>query len=146
MARDDHLPIWNDAMKLSVGIERAVMQFSRYQKYALGAELRRTAQAVLGGIVRAARASVFCRGKRGLLRYSEYPLTRHGEFSGTKRLLRDHEPRLCERSEAISFLSLRVMRLLHCVRNDEISAVVHGERRSIRHCERSEAISSVYNL
>ena len=56
MSRYDHLPIWNDAMKLSVGIERAVMQFSRYHKYALGAELRRTAQAVLGGIVRAVRA------------------------------------------------------------------------------------------
>ena len=89
MARYDHLPIWNDAMKLSVGIERAVMQFSRYHKYALGAELRRTAQAVLGGIVRAARASVFCRGKQGLLRYSEYPLTRHCVVKQSPRSTQD---------------------------------------------------------
>lgn len=57
MARYEHLPIWHAAMKLSVGIGRAVAQFSRYHKYALGAELRRGAQATLGRIVRAARAS-----------------------------------------------------------------------------------------
>jgi hypothetical protein len=57
MARYEHLPIWHAAMTLSVAIEGAVAQFSRYHKYALGTELRRGAQAILGRIVRAARAS-----------------------------------------------------------------------------------------
>lgn len=57
MARYEHLPIWADAMKLSVGIERAVAGFSRYHKYSLGAELRRSAMQLLGLVVRAARAS-----------------------------------------------------------------------------------------
>lgn len=57
MARYEHLPVWHAAMRLSVALERAVAQFPRYHKYALGAELRRSAQQVLGGIVRAARAS-----------------------------------------------------------------------------------------
>ena len=45
MARYDHLPIWNDAMKLSVGIERAMTQFPRDHKYALGAEMCRAGDA-----------------------------------------------------------------------------------------------------
>jgi hypothetical protein len=38
MARCDHLPILNNSMKISLGIERAAMQLSRHHKYALGVE------------------------------------------------------------------------------------------------------------
>jgi len=53
---------------------------------------------------------------------SNYEL-RHREFSASARLLQNNEPRLCERSEAISFFMRGVLRLLHCVRNDEIRAL-----------------------
>lgn len=57
MARYEHLPIWATAMQLAVRLERSVARFPRYHKYALGAELRRSAQALLGAVMRAARAT-----------------------------------------------------------------------------------------
>lgn len=56
MARYEHLPIWNDAMQLAVHLERCVARFPRYHKYALGTELRRAAQQLLGAIMRCASA------------------------------------------------------------------------------------------
>ncbi len=67
----------------------------------------------------------------------------HCQFSATKRLLRDHEPRLCERSEAISSFSLAALRLLHFVRNDEVVRLYKSITYSFSSWrERSEAISS----
>ena len=39
MARYEHLPIYKKAMDLSIYLEEAVRNFSRYHKYAIGAEL-----------------------------------------------------------------------------------------------------------
>lgn len=36
------LPIWNDAMRLLVAVEKAVRQFTRYHKYTLGTEFFRS--------------------------------------------------------------------------------------------------------
>lgn len=54
MARYDHLPIWRDAVALAVLavlLEEVVRRFSRYHKYALGADLRRQAYVVCHGVV-----------------------------------------------------------------------------------------------
>ena len=56
MARYEHLPIWHDAMRLAVHLERSVARFPRYHKYTLGAELRRGVQSLLGAIMRCASA------------------------------------------------------------------------------------------
>ena len=53
MARYDHLPIWRDAVSLTVLLEEAVRRFPRYHKYALGTDLRQTAYAVCRAIVSA---------------------------------------------------------------------------------------------
>lgn len=44
MARYEHLPIYKKAMELSVYLEGAVANFSRYHKSAIGEELRELAQ------------------------------------------------------------------------------------------------------
>lgn len=44
MAQYRHLPVWKAALDLAVHLERAVWRFSRYNKYTLGSDLRRTAQ------------------------------------------------------------------------------------------------------
>jgi len=46
MARYEHLPLWRDAMRLTLLLGEAVRGFSRYHKYALGADLRCQAMAV----------------------------------------------------------------------------------------------------
>ena len=66
MARYQHLPIWNTAMQLAVALECAVARFPRYHKYALGAELRRSAQALLTAVMRAAGAALFVAPERVL--------------------------------------------------------------------------------
>lgn len=53
MARYDHLPIWKTALELAVATERAVAHFPRSHKYALGTDLRRTAQQCCALVVRA---------------------------------------------------------------------------------------------
>ena len=61
MARYEHLPIWRAAMDLALGLEQAAAGFPRVHRYALGAELRRSAQQVLGGVMRCARARAWAR-------------------------------------------------------------------------------------
>ncbi len=53
MGRYEHLPIYRAAFGLCLDLERFVRGFSRYNKYALGAQLRQAAMAVLRRIVRA---------------------------------------------------------------------------------------------
>jgi len=55
MAQHTQLPLWRDAFELSVQIERAVQRFSRYHKYALGADLRSSTRLLLRAITLAAR-------------------------------------------------------------------------------------------
>ena len=47
MARYENLPIFKRAMELTVKVEKVVRQFSRYNKYTLGAELRGQCHEVL---------------------------------------------------------------------------------------------------
>lgn len=56
MARYQHLPIWRTAMDLAPGLEQAVTGFPRAHRDALGADLRCSAQVILGGVMRSARA------------------------------------------------------------------------------------------
>lgn len=44
MDRYPHLPLWRPATDLALQIERAVAHFPRTHRYALGSELRRSAQ------------------------------------------------------------------------------------------------------
>ncbi|CAK0750022.1 Four helix bundle protein [Gammaproteobacteria bacterium] len=53
-SRHQHLPIWRDANRLLLEIERSVRKFPRYHKYTLGSDLRRLAMDICRGIVRAA--------------------------------------------------------------------------------------------
>jgi hypothetical protein len=64
MARYEHLPIWRAAMDLALGLEQAAAGFPRVHRYALGAELRRSAQQILGGVMRCARAREQREGRR----------------------------------------------------------------------------------
>lgn len=56
MARYEHLPIWRSAMDVASGLEQAVAGFPRVHRNALGSELRRSAQGILGAVMRCARA------------------------------------------------------------------------------------------
>ena len=53
MARYEHLPIYRSAMDLAVFMENQVRHMSRYNKYALGAELRKRTLSALSLVVRA---------------------------------------------------------------------------------------------
>ena len=53
MARTEHLPIYKSAYYLCLYLEQVVHNFSRYHKYALGADLRDGARAALRLVVRA---------------------------------------------------------------------------------------------
>jgi hypothetical protein len=53
MARSEHLPIYKATYDLCLYLERVVKNFSRYHKYALGADLRTGARRALALIVRA---------------------------------------------------------------------------------------------
>jgi hypothetical protein len=53
MARHDHLPIFRKAFDLAVYLDHAVHGFSRYHRYAVGADLRATSRGVLRTIIRA---------------------------------------------------------------------------------------------
>lgn len=46
-------PLWRDANRLLLAIEKAVRYFPRYHKYALGAEMHRQAMGVWGLFARA---------------------------------------------------------------------------------------------
>jgi len=56
MNRKERLPIWRDANRLLLEIERAVRQFPRYHKYTVGADLRRQSMYVCRMLVRALSA------------------------------------------------------------------------------------------
>ena len=53
MARYEHLPIYKAAMDLCVYLEKTVRNFSRYNKYTLGTELRDLSRSILLLIIRA---------------------------------------------------------------------------------------------
>jgi hypothetical protein len=53
MAQSEHLPIYKSAYDLCLYLEQIVRNFSRYQKYSLGADLRDGARRVLKLVVRA---------------------------------------------------------------------------------------------
>ena len=63
MARYEHLPIYKQALDVTVHFERVVAGFSRYHQYTLGAELRSQSRAVVVAIVKANAA----RDKQALL-------------------------------------------------------------------------------
>ncbi len=53
MAQYEHLPIYKKAFELSLFLENEVKNFSRYQKYTLGSELRKKSRRVAILIIRA---------------------------------------------------------------------------------------------
>ena len=53
MARYEHLPIYKAAMDLCVYLENTVRNFSRYNKYTLGTELRDLSRSILLLIIKA---------------------------------------------------------------------------------------------
>ena len=50
-------PLWRDASRFLVAVERAVVQFPRYHKYAIGAELRRQARDICRTVARATQCA-----------------------------------------------------------------------------------------
>src|SRR5665647_975768 len=57
MARYEHLPIYKQAMDLTVYVEKIVRNFSRYHKYTLGSELRGKSREIVELIIRANSAT-----------------------------------------------------------------------------------------
>ncbi len=53
MARYEHLPIYKKAMDLTVYFEKIVRNFSRYNKYTLGSELREKSRQIVELIIKA---------------------------------------------------------------------------------------------
>ena len=53
MARYEHLPIYKKAMELSIYLQNKVRNFSRYNKYTIGTELRDLSRSILLLIIRA---------------------------------------------------------------------------------------------
>jgi hypothetical protein len=53
MARYEHLPIYKKAMELSVYLQVVVKNFSRYNKYSVGADLRELSRKILLLIIQA---------------------------------------------------------------------------------------------
>lgn len=56
MARYEHLPIYAKAYELALYVEQQVHGFSRFHKYAIGADLRELCRAMLRGVIRANNA------------------------------------------------------------------------------------------
>ncbi len=52
MARYEHLPIYKKAMDLTVYFEKIVRNFSRYNKYTLGSELREKSRQIVELIIK----------------------------------------------------------------------------------------------
>jgi len=57
MARYEHLPIYREAYDLTVHIEKIVQNFSRYNKFTLGTDLRNRMRAALETIIDANNTS-----------------------------------------------------------------------------------------
>jgi 23S rRNA-intervening sequence protein len=53
VARHDHLPIFRKAFDLAIYLERTVQGFSRYHRYAVGADMRAASRGVMRTIIRA---------------------------------------------------------------------------------------------
>ncbi len=53
MAYDEHLPIYKKAMETAVYFEKIVRNFSRYNKYNLGAEMRTKSRDIVKLIIKA---------------------------------------------------------------------------------------------
>ena len=53
MARYEHLPIYKKAMTLAIYLQDAVRQFSRYDKYTIGSDLRDLSRKIIFLIIRA---------------------------------------------------------------------------------------------
>ncbi|KPA09676.1 hypothetical protein MHK_010124 [Candidatus Magnetomorum sp. HK-1] len=53
MAKYEHLPIYKKAMELSIYTHNMVQKFSRYNKYAIGADIRQETYEIIKLIVRA---------------------------------------------------------------------------------------------
>jgi len=56
MARYEHLPIYKKAFDLAKYFDQIVRNFSRYNKYTYGTELRNLSREILKGIIRANNA------------------------------------------------------------------------------------------
>ena len=56
MAYDEHLPIYRKAMETAVYFENIVRNFSRYNKYNLGAEMRTKSRDIVKLIIKATQA------------------------------------------------------------------------------------------
>ncbi|MBF8274703.1 MAG: hypothetical protein HW380_3808 [Magnetococcales bacterium] len=57
MARYEHLPIYRSAFDLAVHVEKIVQSFSRYHKYSLGTELRKSSREIVMRVIHANDAS-----------------------------------------------------------------------------------------
>jgi len=53
MARYEHLPIYSKAMELGIYLDTVVRNFSRYNKYTIGEELRNLSRNIIKLIIRA---------------------------------------------------------------------------------------------
>ncbi|MDG6005014.1 MAG: hypothetical protein E3K29_04110 [Candidatus Brocadia sp.] len=53
LARYEHLPIYKEALDLTVYFEEIVRNFSRYHKYTLGTELREKSREIIRCIIKA---------------------------------------------------------------------------------------------
>ncbi|MCP4254070.1 MAG: four helix bundle protein [Candidatus Scalindua sp.] len=53
MARYEHLPIYKKAMDLTIYFEKIVRNFSRYNKYTLGSDLREKSRKIVELIIKA---------------------------------------------------------------------------------------------
>ena len=52
MARYEHLPIYHKAMEIAVYLDTVVRNFSRYQKYTIGQDLRDLSRSIIKLIIR----------------------------------------------------------------------------------------------
>ena len=53
MARYEHLPLYKKAMELVIYLQGTVRNFSRYDKYSIGSDLRDLSREILRMIIRA---------------------------------------------------------------------------------------------
>jgi len=53
MARYEHLPLYKKAMELAIYLQGTVRNFSRYDKYSIGSDLRDLSREILRMIIRA---------------------------------------------------------------------------------------------
>ena len=76
MARYEHLPVYRAAMELVVYLEKAVRNFSRYQKYGVGSDLRDLSRQVVLLIIRVVQRSAIERARWAGISFSPLSPTR----------------------------------------------------------------------